>query len=79
MSGHAARGYLITIALLSSACATFPKMDDGAPLKVKRGYWALPTEFEQRGHQVDRGSVKDVLSKHEQSAAAVQRAGAFDQ
>jgi hypothetical protein len=70
--------FLALLVLSTTACASHPKMEDGAPLKVRRGYWALGTNFEQRGRQVDNGSVKDVLGKHETSADAVNRAATFD-
>lgn len=69
---------LLLIALCCGACASHPKMDAGAPLKVRRGYWVLPTDFEQRDHLVDRGSVKERLSQRKASASAVSRGAAFD-
>ena len=72
------RGSLVLLTFLSSACATYPKMDDASPLKVQRGYWISQTSFEQRGRTVDRGSVKKALSKQEESADAVRRGAAFD-
>ncbi len=60
------------------SCASYPKMRDGAPLEVNRGYWVHATSFEQGGREVDRKHVKETLGRYEDSAHSVELASAYE-
>jgi hypothetical protein len=77
-SRFSAKGALAIAGLLAAGCGSHPRMRVGASVQVERGYVIDRTRFSQRGKEVDRSHVKEVLEKQEESAVDMRRGGAFE-